>query len=63
MPLLKPSASSAVDKFTGSNLELKLITPRNLSIFAIYEETELPLSKCGQDIAPTQTATFKPVLV
>ena len=55
----KPSASSAVDKFTGSNLELKPITPKAFSIFAIYEETELPLSECGQDIAPSQTCTFK----
>ena len=57
--MTKPSASSAVDKFTGSNLELKPITPKAFSIFAIYEETELPLSECGQDIAPSQTCTFK----
>ena len=32
-------------------------------MFAIYEEMVLPLSECGQDIAPTQTCPFKPVLV
>ena len=58
----KPSASSVVDKFTGSNFEFKPINPWTFSIFAIYEEMLLPLSECGQDIAPSQTCTFKPEL-
>ena len=31
-------------------------------MFAIHEEMVLPLSECGQDIVPSQTCTFKPVL-
>ena len=31
-------------------------------MFAIYDQMVLLLSECGQDIAPSQTCTFKPVL-
>ena len=51
-----------MEKFTSFNLELKPITPWTLSMFAIYDQMVLLLSECGQDIAPSQTCTFKPVL-